>query len=277
LGISFFILLSTNFVDVPGNLRYTSSISETMHMDFSLTELGFSANADTVYYALLTSGRVTVTKLQEATGLHPQIIYNAIDELQREGLASFVYERGRRIFQAASPEVLADIQRTRLSKIENILPALLEKHEKHKQQSVFIYSGNADFQKARERIIRSIPKGGCYYVINNGGKRFKQAMEGTYSEQERLRVKRGIHKKILDFSDSFKEIGQPTGEAEKFSEYRYLADSEGGPTSTLFGGEYLRINVWSDPVLTILIQNKELVESYQRYFEILWERAQSPV
>ena len=241
---------------------------------FSLAELGFSKNADAVYAALLESGSVTVTKLQEATNLHPQIIYNAVDELQREGLASFVHERGRRYFRASSPEILADIQRDRLSKIEHVLPALLQKHEKHRQQSVFVYSGNADFQKARERVIRSIPKGGCYYVINNGGKKFRQAMEGTYTEQERVRIKRGVHKKVLDFKDSHDEIGQPSGEAEGLSEYRYLPNIEGGPTSTLFGGNFLRINVWSEPVLTIRIENKELVESFRRYFDVLWEQAE---
>jgi len=138
-----------------------------------------------------------------------------------------------------------------------------------------VYSGNADFQKARERVIRSIPKGGCYYVINNGGKKFRQAMEGTYSEQERLRIKRGVHKKVLDFKDSYEELGQPSGDAEQLSEYRYLPNIEGGPTSTLFGGSYLRINVWSEPVLTILIENKELVESYKRYFDVLWEQGKS--
>jgi sugar-specific transcriptional regulator TrmB len=241
-------------------------------MNFTLTELGHTKNAATVYAALLDTGRVTVTKLQEATGFHPQIIYNAIEELQKEGLASFVYERGRRYFQAASPQVLADIQQERLTKLEEVLPSLLLKHEKHNQQSVFVYSGNADFQKARERVIRSIPRGGYYYIINNAGKKFKQAMEGTYSEQERLRIKRGVHKKVLDFKDSFEESGRPTGEVEELSEYRYLGNVEGGPTSTLFGGSYLRINIWSEPVLTILIENKELVESYKRYFDVLWEQ-----
>lgn len=236
-------------------------------------EVGFSGNATVVYGALLETGSATITTLQEKTSLHPQIIYNAIEELQREGLSSHVIERGRRRFQAGSPSLLLQVQQERLANIENILPALLLKYDQKQQQAVFVYSGNADFQKARERVIRSIPKGGCYYIVNNGGKKFKQAMEGTYTEAERLRIKRGIYKKIVDFTDSFSEVGAPTGEGEKLSEYRYLPDIEGGPTSTLFGGDYLRINVWTDPVLTILIQNKELVESYKKYFDVLWRQA----
>lgn len=241
----------------------------------TLVELGFSDNAAVVYGALLELGTGTITTLQDKTRLHPQIIYNAFDELQGEGLATYVLERGRRRFQPGSPSVLLDLQQDKLSKVEEILPALMLKFQKKQQQAVFVYSGNADFQKARERVIRSIPKGGCYYVINNGGKKFKQAMEGTYTEAERVRIKRGIHKKIIDFEDSYQEIGAPAGEGEKLSEYRYLPNIKGGPTSTLFGGDYLRINVWSDPVLTILIQNKELVESYKNYFDVLWEQAQS--
>lgn len=242
-------------------------------MEKILTELGFSHNASTVYLALLDLGTTTVTGLQEKAKLHPQIIYNALDELQQAGLASFVVERGRRHFQPSSPSLLVEMQQEKLSKVETLLPELLLKYKKTEQQSVFIYSGNADFQKARERVIRSIPRGESYYVINNGGKRFKQAMDGTYTEQERQRIKRGVHKKILDFKDSFEEMGAPKGEAEQLSEYRYLSSIEGGPTSTLFGGEYLRINVWSEPVLTILIQNKDLVKSYQQYFDVLWAQA----
>ncbi|HSX42296.1 MAG TPA: hypothetical protein VLE93_03015 [Candidatus Saccharimonadales bacterium] len=238
--------------------------------------LGLSKNAAVVYESLLELGNTTIGGLQDKTQLHPQLIYNAIDELQREGLATYAVESGRRRFQPGSPAVLLEMERERLDKVENILPSLMHKFKTKQHQAVFVYSGNEDFQKARERVIRSISRGGTYYVINNGGKRFKQAMEGTYTEAERVRIKRGVHKKVVDFADSFKEMGAPEGEAEKLAEYRYLPDTDGGPTSTLFGGEYLRINVWGSPVLTILIQNRELVESYKKYFDVLWTQAIEP-
>lgn len=242
----------------------------------TLLELGLSRNAATVYLALLEIGQTSVTKLQEHSNLHPQLIYNAIDELERMHLASHVIERGKKIFQPASPTALVELQNERLGKLENLLPSLMHKYTEREQQSVFVFVGAADFQKARERVIASIPKGEAYYVINNGGKKFKQAMEGSYGKQEVDRIKRGVHKKVLDFKDSFDEMGVPSGESEALSEYRYLPQIEGGPTSTLFGGDYLRINVWSEPVLTILIKNPTLVESYKKYFEVLWEQAVEP-
>jgi sugar-specific transcriptional regulator TrmB len=242
----------------------------------SLLDLGLSRNAATIYLALLEVGQTSITKLQEQSNLHPQLIYNALDELERTHLASHVIERGKRIFQPASPTALLELQNERLGRLETALPSLLHKYAEHEQQSVFIFVGNADFQKARDRVLKSIGKGDTYYVINNGGKRFKQAMEGGYTKQEAERIKRGVHKKILDFADSFSETGTPSGEAEALSEYRYLPSIEGGPTSTLFGGDYLRINVWSEPVLTILIKNPELVKSYRQYFDVLWAQAVDP-
>ncbi len=233
-----------------------------------LIELGFSKNAATVYLALLELGSSTVTKIVELTDLHPQLIYNALDELQKQELAFFATERGRRYFQPGPPSTLVELQKSRLQQIEHILPQLLTKYQKGEQPMVFVYSGDSEFRKARDRVIRSIPKGDCYYVIGSGGKKFLQAMEGTFRESEEERIKRGVRKRVIDFRDT-NEYDDPHPHQEALTEYRYLS-MEGGPTSTLFGGEYLRINIWSHPVLTILIKNPVLVESYKRYFELLW-------
>lgn len=245
-------------------------------MNQILQDLGLSNNAAVVYLTLLETGRATVARIQDKAGLHSQIIYNAIDELMRFDLASFTTERGRRYFQAAAPSVLLQIQQERLSKLETALPELLTSFQKHEQQIVFVYSGNGDFQKARQTVLRSIPRGGTYYVIGNGGKRFRQALEGGYREQELARIARGVHKRIVDFKDIYAELGAPSGELEQLTSYRYLPTTEGGPASTLFGGDYLRLNLWTEPVLTILIKNKTLVESYKRYFEVLWQQAITP-
>ena len=236
----------------------------------TLLELGLSRHAATIYIALLEIGRTTITKVVEQTGLHPQIIYNAIEELEALELTSHTIERGRKYFQPGPPSTLVALQQSRLAKVEDILPKLLAKYQKSEQSQVWVFSGDEEFRKAREKVVRSIPRGECYYVIGSGGKKFLQAMEGTFRASEQARIKRGVHKRVIDFNDH-NEYEDPIG-GDNLSQYRYL-DSEAGPTSTLFGGEYLRINVWSTPVLTILIKNRDLVESYKHYFETLWSVA----
>lgn len=242
----------------------------------ALRGIGLSKNASAVYAALLRVGRTTVTKLQAATGFHSQVVYNALEELGREQLVSFTTERGRRYFQPAPPQRLLDRERDRLTKLETVLPQLMTQFQRHDEPIVFVYSGNADFQRARQTVLRSIPAGGTYYALGAGGKRFKQALDGTYRTQELERIRRGVHKQLLDFEDSFRDVGVPTGETEQLSDYRYIPGIHAGPVSTLFGGDYLRLNLWTDPVLTILIKNRTLVESYTTYFNLLWERGMRP-
>ncbi len=235
-----------------------------------LIELGFSKNAATVYLALLELGVSTITKITELTKLHPQIVYNALDELQKYELASFATERGRRYFQPGPPATLLELQKNRLMRVEDILPQLLTRYQKSEQPMVFVYSGDTEFRKARDKVIKSIPRGGCYYVIGSGGNRFLQAMGGTFRDTEEDRIQRGVKKKVIDFKDT-NEYEDPHPHQEARTEYRYL-NFEGGPTSTLFGGEYLRINIWTQPVITILIKNAVLVESYKKYFDLLWHQ-----
>ncbi len=237
----------------------------------TLIECGVSKTAATVYLALLEVSPCTVTALQEKTKLHPQLIYNALRELKNTELCEEYIERGRKHFRVNSPEVLAKVQRERLLNVETLLPSLLEKFSSKEQGGVRVVMGTAELQKARLELLNAIPNGETYYVIGDGGKKFKQALEGTYTEQEEERIARGVHKKIIDFRDTFKERG--VIKHEELTEQRILTHVDGGPISTVFGGSMIRLTVWSDPILSVIITNDELVESYRRYFTVLWHQA----
>jgi len=52
---------------------------------------------------------------------------------------------------------------------------------------------------------------------------------------------------------------------------RYL-DIKSEATTSIFGN-YVSIHILTQKPLVILIQNKEVVESYQNHFEVLWKSA----
>lgn len=242
-------------------------------MENTLIELGFSKNEAKVYLALLESGETAVSKIMEKTELHPQIIYNALEELRKKELVSYTIQRGRRYFSAASPKNLIDALKVKTERAEEILPKLLQKYKGVKEQSVFVYSGDEGFRKVRLSIIRSISKGGTYHVLGSGGKLFMQAMEGSYWESERVRIRREVHKRLIGFKDVASYLESYRQDRSKLEERRYFPHQYEGPTTTIFGGNKLALLVWSNPVLSILIENKELVKSYKSYFEILWQQA----
>lgn len=242
-------------------------------MEKELIDLGFSKNSAKVYLALLESGDCAISKILEKTELHPQIVYNSLDELRKQGYASYTIKNNRRYFKANSPQHLVEEIKEKLNKAEEILPNLLKKAKGINEQNVFVFSGEREFRKVRLNIIRSIPKGEIYYVLGSGGKHFYQVMEGSYWESERIRIRRGVYKKIIAYEDVANYLESLRKDKSKMEERRTLPGIYENPTTTIFGGNKLALLIWSKPTLSILIENKELVESYKAYFEILWNQA----
>lgn len=242
-------------------------------MEKELIDLGFSKNSAKVYLALLELGDCAISRILEKTELHPQIVYNSLGELRKQGYATYTIKNSRRYFKANSPKHLVEEVKEKLNKAEEILPALLKKAKGTGEQNVFVFSGEKEFRKVRLNVIRSIPKGEIYYVLGSGGKHFYQVMEGSYWESERIRIRRGVYKKIIAYEDVANYLESLRKDKSKMEERHTLPGIYENPTTTIFGGNKLALLIWSKPTLSILIENKELVESYKAYFEILWNQA----
>ena len=65
----------------------------------------------------------------------------------------------------------------------------------------------------------------------------------------------------------------PMKEQAKNSEIKYLPDNFFSPTMTVVFGDYTAIFVWEEPYQAILIRSKALAQSYNNYFNGLWQIA----
>src|SRR3989338_3436769 len=57
----------------------------------------------------------------------------------------------------------------------------------------------------------------------------------------------------------------------KFTQAKYLPGAVNSPSTTTIYGDKVSFFIWSDPVLSILIESKRMAESYRKYFQILWD------
>ncbi len=242
------------------------------HMEQQLTQLGLSRNAAHLYLALLETGESSISKLVERTGLHHQLIYNAAAELKEISLATFSIQRGKRYFEASSPQILLELQKEKLASVEKLLPALLSKYQRGEKPLIFVYSGDEEFRKARQKIINSVRKDDYFYIIGSGGKLFMQAMEGGYQQSEKIRIKRRVKKRLIGFEDT-QDYENSYRKTAQLEERRYLPGAFESPTTTIFGGEYLAFILWTQPTTTVLIKSLELVDSHKKYFDVLWRAA----
>ena len=56
------------------------------------------------------------------------------------------------------------------------------------------------------------------------------------------------------------------------TEAKYLPKEYDSPVSTFICGDEVLLTMWSlEPILVIRVLNKNLAESYNKYFELLWQ------
>ena len=55
--------------------------------------------------------------------------------------------------------------------------------------------------------------------------------------------------------------------------YRFLEGNQFNPTNTFIYGDKIVIVSWGTPPTAIMIQNKEIAETYRNHFEHLWKIA----
>jgi len=86
-----------------------------------------------------------------------------------------------------------------------------------------------------------------------------------------LRIKKKIPLKHILGADSLKRVRE-LNEME-FTEARYLPSSYNSRISTNICGNKVVLILWDAPISAIVIESKDVANTYYNYFEILWESA----
>src|ERR1700690_3301807 len=80
-----------------------SEILDERELVKKLVDSGLSEKESRVYFALLPYRDIGSSKIIRATGLHGQFVYDALERLEKLGLAKHVIQNGRKKFSANSP------------------------------------------------------------------------------------------------------------------------------------------------------------------------------
>lgn len=226
-----------------------------------LEKLGLEQKEANIYLGLLKLGKASATKISDETRIERTLCYSIIQKLIDKGLVSYIIEQNIKYFSAAPPDKLMIDLKEKQQELQKALPSLKELMAMKKTKSkAEIFQG----KEGVKTVLKDIIKDGKNYLVFGEEGRFQEVLP-IESEQfmrkieqakikERVLVKKG-QKVVKSKNSSF-----------KFIDAKYLS-----PTSTLIYGDKTAIFVWSDPMIVILIENKEVSQSYKTYFEILWK------
>jgi len=232
----------------------------------ALKELGLTNNEVEVYLTLLRKGSISVNEIAEKSGLHRQAVYDALDRLLEKGFANYVIKSNKKHFQGINPEKILGYLKEKENKFRSILPDLLNLTELPREDTfVEFYKGKDVVRTVYRDIIKEFEKQKGEVVIS-GVEEQKFMEEDKIALQQHLKRLQKLNCKerilIKERDTTFVEGPQ--------TEYRWISEESFNPTPIYVYNDKLTIIIWGNPNHAIIIENKNLADSYRKQFNLLW-------
>src|SRR3989344_1485328 len=226
-----------------------------------LKELGFLDAEIEVYLTLLRLGPSLVSKIHQETGLHRTHIYDLLEKLREKGLVSIFIQSGKKQFHAAAPSKILSYMEEKRNVVKGLLPELDKLMKAHGEETaVELFKG----KEGLKTVLQDVLKVGKNYCVMGNIKQFETILEFALpSFLKGIEEKKIKERIICDVKEPIIKI--------KTGTYRYLKSDYLFPSSFWIYGDKVAIFIWHMPYFVIVIENKEVVKTYQNYFDFFWE------
>lgn len=237
-----------------------------------LTEIGLTENESKVYMALLDKGALPVNRIYEETGIHRRNVYDVLTKLISKGLVTYVIENKKKVFQATDPKriiTFLEEQKKSIEERENIAKEIIPQLEKKfaTKTSLLeaeIYRGYDGIKTIWEDTLNYkemlfIGAGGYVYF----------RLPRYWISYNKKRIKLGMKWKML----AIEEIRGIPMLKEKLMETKFLPKELTGPPNVIwiYGNKVANV-LWIDIPVAFVVNDREIAESYRKYFYFLWNK-----
>lgn len=246
-----------------------------------LENIGLTKGETKVYLALLELGSSTAGNIITSSKISPSKIYDVLQRLIDKGLVSYIFQGKIKYFKAAPPNrILTFIEKQKEELLEkeadfkNILPVLeLKQKSAPKNQTAEIFEGMRGIKTFLDMTFTETPRKSCVYAFGYPVLASK-LFNAYFKEYHKKRVRHNIYAKIIYNHDTwfFKKR-----EPRKLCQQRYMPKGIETPTYVyIFGDIVGTICITEDQKICFMIKNREVAQSYIKYFNILWKQAIIP-
>ena len=241
-------------------------------MEEILKEFGLTENEIKIYLLLLKMGSSSPAIIAEKTGFSRPYVYDALERLLEKHIVSSVFKKGKKNYMATEPKYLEELETQKLERIKSIIPSL-DKLKNSSSEGIKVehHTGTYIYKIMLNNVITALPNGGDLlifglmdeYLIKND-KHYLTHLQQYYLRAKDIGIKEKILVKKNDANYTF---------PMELSEFRFLKDEVIGNTSFQVYGNFVGIFLWGTQNHLILIENKEVADSYRQQFNLLWNLA----
>jgi sugar-specific transcriptional regulator TrmB len=228
----------------------------------ALKELGLTENESKVYLCLLENGKLLAGQISRKTGIHRRNVYDITERLIKKGLIGYIKNNNRKLFEAANPERLKEI----ISEKQHILDeqfetlSLMYTGTKENQETNF-YKG---IEGLKTIFQDQLSENNKEILILGASAKASNILPFYFKWYDKDRIKNKIKARIIS-SDKLPKIPQ--------AKIKHLPQKYANPLAVNIYKDKVALILWQKEPLAILIKNKEIAESYKKYFELMWKIA----
>lgn len=236
-----------------------------MNTEF-LENIGLTRSEIRVYLSLLELNSASASEIAEKSSIYRKNTYDALNKLIKKGLVSSAKVETKQIFGATDPQRLLDFVELRKKEIQSVLPELKKIYKSPPMiENVAVFKGN----EGLKTIFEDILKAKLNYDKFGSGDKFKEFLPYYYSHYQKRKTENGIKSRAI-----YSENERNEDSVKEFiGEVRFLPKEFIHPSTTIVYGNKVAILIWKENPLGILINSKEVSESYRYYFELLWSNS----
>jgi len=244
-----------------------------MGMHEELRDFGLTENEIKIYLTLLSMDSSSPSEIAEKTGLSRPYVYDVLERLLEKQMVSTILKKNKKHYTAVDPKRLVELARQKMDTIEKVVPELMKLRSSSKEKiKVELHKGRYVYKILLNDILVNLKKGDevLIYGIDDETLVNLDRYTPIYLDQYLARInKLKIKERLIG-----KEGSLMLPEA-KTTKYRFLPKKIIGSTAFEVYGNKVAIFLWGDPSYLILIENKEVADSYRNQFEMIWKQAKS--
>jgi len=245
-------------------------MNDVLHV---LHEIGFTRGEQLVYVALLKLGRSTLGPLVKESGISRSKVSDVLDRLVKKGMVSKCRQKKGTEYQALPPEALLNYITSRQTALEQekkllqkTLPLFALLHSQA-TVNVMVYEGFEGFKAMIDRAVHELTKKDVYLAmgISETTEAMRHYARKIYDAQSE---KKYMARTIFDEQGAYKAQER----ANHRHEIRILPKGWHTPALFTVYGSTTGLHLGKgETIISVVIQNKEIADSFRAAFEAMWQ------
>ena len=234
-----------------------------------LKNLGFTTIEIEVYLNLIRLGESSAAEIAKRVKISRTYVYDALEHLLQKGTIGYVLKNNRRRFRALELKKLLEFIENKkkfLEKQEAEVYGFIEELKKQESNElraprVEVLEGSEGLKTTLNDIIRT----GKDAIGWGATDKIKKFVPDFFIDRYlKERDKRHITVRQLTAEES-------SVLKSKYSRFKNLPKEFSSPVTFGKFGNKIIIFFWSEIPIVIRIENKEIADSFQKHFELLWK------